>query len=79
MSAVASLSTPSAVMVPRDSGTIVMEHQNLAHCRRLLVEAALVTSSDEIRHSMLMRLLAEEEANVLVIPVMMTVVRRAAG
>jgi len=70
-------------MVPRDSGTIVMEylthHQSLAHCRRLLADAALVTSSDEIRHSMLMRLLAEEEANVLVKPVTMTVVRRAAG
>jgi hypothetical protein len=53
-------------------------HQNLAHCRRLLAEAALVTSSDEIRHSLLMRLLAEEEANVLVMPVAMTLVRRAA-
>jgi hypothetical protein len=63
-----------------------MEHfshqQNLAHCRRQLAEAELATSSDEIRHSMLMRLLAEEEANVLVMPVAMTVVRpnrRAAG
>jgi len=48
-----------------------MEHfshqQNLAHCRRQLAEAALATSSDEIRHSMLMRLLAEEEANGLLI------------
>jgi hypothetical protein len=44
-------------------------HQNLAHCRRLLADAALVTSSDEIRHSMLMRLLAEEEANGLLIAV----------
>jgi len=48
-----------------------MEHfaheQNLAHCRRQLAEAELATSSDEIRHSMLMRLLAEEEANGLLI------------
>jgi hypothetical protein len=83
MSAMASLSTRSTVMVPRDSGTIVVEHlthhQNLAHCRRLLAEAALVTSSDEIRHGMLMRLLAEEEAHVLVMPVTMTVAWRAAG
>jgi hypothetical protein len=54
-------------------GTVVMEHlthqQNLAHCRRLLAEAALATSSDEIRHSMLMRLLAEEEAHGLAMPV----------
>ena len=52
-------------------GTVVMEHfshqQNLAHCRRQLAEAELATSSDEIRHSMLMRLLAEEEANGLLI------------
>jgi hypothetical protein len=52
-------------------GTVVMQHfshqQNLAHCRRQLAEAALATSSDEIRHSMLMRLLAEEEANGLLI------------
>ena len=52
-------------------GSIVMEHfahqQNLAHCRRLLAEAELATSSDEIRHSMLMRLLAEEEDNGLLI------------
>jgi hypothetical protein len=40
--------------------------QNLVHCRRLLAEAELATSSDEIRHSMLMRLLAEEEANGLI-------------
>jgi hypothetical protein len=48
-----------------------MEHfshqQNLAHCRRQLAEAELATSSDEIRHSRLMRLLAEEEANGLLI------------
>jgi hypothetical protein len=48
-----------------------MEHfshqQNLAHCRRQLAEAELATSSDEIRHSMLMRLLAEEEAHGLLI------------
>jgi hypothetical protein len=54
------------------TGTAVMEHfahqQNLAHCRRKLAEAELATSSDEIRHSMLMRLLAEEEANGLFIP-----------
>jgi hypothetical protein len=52
-------------------GSVVMEHfshqQNLAYCRRQLAEAALATSSDEIRHSMLMRLLAEEEANGLLI------------
>jgi hypothetical protein len=50
-----------------------MEHlthqQNLAHCRRQLAEAELATSSDEIRHSMLMRRLAEEEAHVPVMPV----------
>ena len=55
------------------TGTLVMEHfshqQNLAHCRRQLAEAELATSSDEIRHSMLMRLLAEEEANGLLIAV----------
>jgi hypothetical protein len=53
--------------------------QNLAHCQRLLAEAKLATSSDEIRHSMLMRLLAEEEANVLVMPVTVIVLpnRRA--
>jgi hypothetical protein len=68
------------------TGIVVMQHlthhHNLAHCRRQLAEAELATSSDEIRHSMLMRLLAEEEANVLVMPVAMTVVRpnrRAAG
>jgi hypothetical protein len=61
------------------TGIVVMErlthHENLAHCRRLLAEAKLATSSDEMRHSMLMRLLAEEEANVLVMPITMTVVR----
>ena len=41
--------------------------QNLAHCRRQLAEAELATSSDEIRYSMLMRLLAEEEAHGLLI------------
>jgi DNA-binding HxlR family transcriptional regulator len=62
-----------------------MEHfaheQNLAHCRRQLAEAELATSSDEIRHSMLMRRLAEEEANGLVMQVTVTVRpnRRAAG
>jgi hypothetical protein len=49
------------------SGSLVMRNfvhqQNLAHYRRLLAEAELATSGDEIRHSMLMRLLAEEEAN----------------
>jgi hypothetical protein len=60
-----------------------MEHfshqQNLAYCRRQLAEAELATSSDEIRHSMLMRLLAEEEANVLVMPITVIVLpnRRA--
>jgi hypothetical protein len=53
------------------TGSIVMDHfahqQNLAHCRRQLAEAELATSSDEIRHSMLMRLLAEEEDNGLLI------------
>jgi hypothetical protein len=48
-------------------GTVIMEHlthqQNLAHCRRLLAEAELATSSDEIRHSTLMRRLAQEEAH----------------
>jgi hypothetical protein len=61
------------------AGTVIMEHlthhQNLALCRRLLAEAELATSSDEIRHSMLMRLPAEEEANVLVMPVAVIVVR----
>jgi hypothetical protein len=54
-------------------------HQNLALCRRLLAEAELATSSDEIRHSTLMRLLAEEEANVLVMPITVIVLpnRRA--
>jgi hypothetical protein len=58
------------IETPR-TGIIVMEHfahqQNLAHCRRQLAEAELATSSDEIRHSMLMRLLAEEEAHGLMI------------
>jgi hypothetical protein len=53
-----------------------MEHfvheQNLAYCRRQLAEAELATSSDEIRHSMLMRLLAEEEANGLLISMIVT-------
>jgi hypothetical protein len=67
------------------AGTVIMEHfahqQNLAHYRRQLAEAELATSSDEIRHSMLMRLLAEEEANVLVMPVSVIVGqnRRVAG
>jgi hypothetical protein len=55
------------------SGSLVMgnfiHQQNLAHYRRLLAEAELATSGDEIRHSMLMRLLAEEEANGLLIAV----------
>ena len=65
------------------TGTVIMERlthqQNLAHCRRQLAEAELATSIDEIRHSMLMRLLAEEEANVLVVPVTVIVLpnRRA--
>jgi hypothetical protein len=60
-----------------------MEHlthqQNLAHCRRQLAEAKLATSSDEIRHSMLMRLLAEEETHGPVMPVAVIVLpsRRA--
>jgi hypothetical protein len=64
-------------------GTVVMEHfshqQNLAHCRRQLAEAELATSSDEIRHSMLMRLLAEEETHGPVMPVAVIVLpsRRA--
>lgn len=41
-----------------------VHQENLAHCRRLLAETELATSKDEIRHSMLMRLLAEEEAKV---------------
>jgi hypothetical protein len=53
------------------SGSLIMgnsvHQQNLAHCRRLLAEAELATSGDEIRHSKLMRLLAEEEANGLLI------------
>ena len=70
MSAIGSVSTQSGVMTLR-TGTVVMEHfshqQNLAHCRRQLAEAELATSSDEIRHSMLMRLLAEEEVNGLLL------------
>ena len=54
-----------------ENGGVVMEHfshkQNLAYCRRQLAEAELATPSDEIRHSMLMRLLAEEEAHGLLI------------
>jgi hypothetical protein len=45
-----------------------VHQENLAHYRRLLAEAELATSRDEIRHSMLMRLLAEEEANELLMP-----------
>jgi hypothetical protein len=45
-----------------------IHQQNLAHYRRLLAEAELATSKDELRHSMLMRLLAEEEANELLMP-----------
>ena len=45
-----------------------IHQQNLAHYRRLLAEAELATSEDEIRHSMLMRLLAEEETNGLLMP-----------
>jgi hypothetical protein len=59
-------------------GSAIMEH--LTHQQNLaLAEAKLATSSDEIRHSMLMRLLAQEEANVLVVPVTMIVLpnRRA--
>ena len=41
-----------------------VHQQNLAHYRRLLADTELATSKDEIRHSMLMRLLAEEEAKV---------------
>jgi hypothetical protein len=44
-----------------------VHQQNLAHCRRRLAEAELATSGDEIRHSRLMRLLAEEEANGLMV------------
>jgi hypothetical protein len=65
------------------TGTVIMKHlthqQNLEHCRRQLAEAELATSSDEIRHSMLMRLLAEEEAHGPVMPVAVIVLpnRRA--
>ena len=44
-----------------------VHQQNLAHYRRLLAEAELATSGDELRHSLLMRQLAEEEANGLLI------------
>ena len=57
------------------SGAIIerMIHlQNLAHCRRQLAESELATSKDETRHSMLMKLLAEEEANGLLMPVPVT-------
>jgi hypothetical protein len=59
-------------------GSVVMErnvHQeSLAHLRRLLAESKLNTSKDEIRHSMLMRQLAEEESKeLLVMPVMLSV------
>jgi hypothetical protein len=54
-------------------GSVAMEYfvhqQNLAHYRRLLADTELATSKDEIRHSMLMRLLAEEEAKELLMPV----------
>jgi hypothetical protein len=46
-----------------------VHQQNLAHYRRLLADTELATSKDEIRHSMLMRLLAEEEAKELLMPV----------
>jgi hypothetical protein len=46
-----------------------IHQQNLTHYRRLLAEDELATSRDEIRHSMLMRLLAEEEANLMQITV----------
>jgi hypothetical protein len=46
-----------------------VHQQNLAHYRRLLADVKLATSKDEIRHSMLMRLLAEEEAKELLMPV----------
>jgi hypothetical protein len=54
-------------------GSVAMEYfvhqQNLAHYRRLLADTELATSKDEIRHSMLMRLLAEEEAKEWLMPV----------
>jgi hypothetical protein len=53
-----------------------VHQQNLAHYRRLLADVKLATSRDEIRHSTLMRLLAEEEANE---PVTVRPNRRAAG
>jgi hypothetical protein len=40
----------------------IIHLQNLAHCRRQLAESELATSKDEMRHSMLMKRLAEEEA-----------------
>jgi hypothetical protein len=46
-----------------------VHQQNLAHYRRLLAKAELATSKDEIRHSMLMKLLAEEEAKELLMPI----------
>ena len=46
-----------------------VHQENLAHYRRLLAETKLATSKDEIRHSMLIRLLAEEEAKELLMPV----------
>ena len=84
-SAMAQLVNAISRNVTARSGGVVMEHlthqQNLAHCRRLLAEAELATSSDEVGHSMLMRLLAEEEANGLAMQVAVTVRpnRRAAG
>src|SRR5216683_473939 len=66
------MSTQSGVRRRRYRGSLVMgnfiHQQNLAHYRRLLAEAELATSEDEIRHSMLMRLLAEEETNGLLMP-----------
>jgi hypothetical protein len=51
-----------------------VHQENLAHLRRLLAESKLGTSKDEIRHSMLMRLLAEEESKeLLAMPVMVSV------
>jgi hypothetical protein len=51
-----------------------VHQESLAHLRRLLAESKLNTSKDEIRHSMLMRQLAEEESKeLLVMPVMLSV------
>jgi hypothetical protein len=51
-----------------------VHQENLAHLRRLLAESKIGTSKDEIRHSMLMRLLAEEESKeLLAMPVMVSV------